>query len=87
MSNEQEIVAIEKTLARAGLLSEHYNKSVAKVLTEAGYRKADEVRKEIFKELFSAVEYEPLYDNDEGGYIRLKGIKELAKECGVEVDE
>ena len=41
MSNEQEIAAIEKLLARAGLLSEHYNKSVAKVLVEAGYRKAD----------------------------------------------
>ena len=41
MSNEKEIAAIEKLLARAGLLSEHYNKSVAKVLVEAGYRKAD----------------------------------------------
>ncbi len=41
MSNEQEIAAIAKTLAKAGLLSEHYNKSVAKVLVEAGYRKAD----------------------------------------------
>ena len=41
MSNEQEIAAIEKALAKAGLLSEHYNKSVAKVLVDAGYRKAD----------------------------------------------
>ncbi len=39
MSNEQEIAAIAKTLARAGLLSEHYNKSVATVLVEAGYCK------------------------------------------------
>ncbi len=41
MSNEQEIAAIAKTLAKAGLLSESYNKAVAKVLVEAGYRKAD----------------------------------------------
>ncbi len=41
MSNEKEIAAIEKTLERAGLLGEYYNKSVARVLVEAGYRKAD----------------------------------------------
>lgn len=43
--------------------------------------------KRIFKELLSAAEYEPLYDNDEGGYVRLKEIMELAKKCGIEVDE
>lgn len=41
MSNEQEITAIEKTLAKAWLLNESYNKVVARVLVKAGYRKAD----------------------------------------------
>ena len=43
--------------------------------------------KRIIKELLSAAEYEPLYDNDEGGYVRLKEIKEIAKKYKVEVDE
>lgn len=38
---------IEKTLARAGLLSECYNESVAKVLAEAGYRNAHDLEAEI----------------------------------------
>ena len=41
MDNEQEIAAIEKTLARAGLLSESYNKAAARALVKAGYCKAD----------------------------------------------
>ena len=41
MSNEQEIAAIAKTLAKAGLLSESYNKAAARVLVKTGYRKAD----------------------------------------------
>ena len=48
---------------------------------------AKETAKRIFKELLSAAEYEPLYDNDEVGYVRIKEIMELAKKCGLEVDE
>lgn len=40
---------------------------------------------EIIKELYSAREFEPLYDNDTNGYIRLKEIKEIAKKYGVEL--
>ncbi len=43
--------------------------------------------KEILQELFGAREFEPLYDRDTSGYVRLKEIKELSKKYGVEVDE
>ena len=41
MEKEKEITAIAKTLAKAGLLSESYNKAVARVLVKAGYRKPE----------------------------------------------
>lgn len=44
-----------------------------------------EIAKEILEELFSAREFESLYDRDTNGYIRLKEIIELAKKYGVEV--
>lgn len=47
MNKEKEIVAIEKTLAKAGLLSEHYNKAVARVLVEASYHKFEDLEAEI----------------------------------------
>ena len=43
--------------------------------------------KAIINELLSAREFEPLYDLDESGYVRLKYVKEIAKKYGVEVDE
>lgn len=55
MLKEQEQAVIERILSRAGLLSEYYNKAVAKVLVEVGYRKADEVRKETAKEILQAL--------------------------------
>ena len=42
---------IEKELYRAGLLSESYNKAVANVLVEAGYRKEEDVSRETAKEI------------------------------------
>lgn len=43
--------------------------------------------KEILQELFGAREFEPLYDCDTSGYVRLKEIKELSKKYGIEVDD
>lgn len=43
--------------------------------------------KDILEELYSAREFEPLYDCDTGGYIRLKEIKEIANKYGIEVDD
>ena len=39
--------------------------------------------KEILQELFGAREFEPLYDCDTSGYVRLKEIKELSKKYGI----
>ncbi len=41
MDKEKEIAAIEKALAKAGLLSESFNKAAARVLVKEGYCKAD----------------------------------------------
>lgn len=74
---------------------------VAKALYNAGYRKIDEVRKEMAKEIFKAIK--EIIDNAEHivdnyysswcpniGYDKKqvdKGIYELAKQYGVEVEE
>ena len=85
MSNEKEIAAIEKTLERAGLLSESYNKAAAKVLVKAGYRKADEIRKEtieeVFRELFCTIK-------EVGDFIITQSdIIEWAQGYGITIEE
>lgn len=87
MENKDKQKEIEQELYRGGLLNEHYNKAVAKVLTEAGYRKADEVRKEALK-----VAYQNLYDmckhgNFKNGKCGAQDVLIWAREEGIELDE
>ena len=80
MDKEKEIAKITKALAKGGLLSESYNKSAARVLVEAGYRRTDEVSKETAKEILDNL-YRYPHEYHE------KRILELAKKFDVEVDE
>lgn len=85
MLKEQEQAVIERILSRAGLLSEYYNKAVAKVLVEAGYRKADEVRKETAKEILDLlIRYDDGDSNNEAINLIIDhyGLREY-----IEVDE
>ena len=81
MSNEQEIAAIEKALERAGLLGEYYNKSVARALVNAGYRKTVDVAKKILQDIDNLAA--------ECGLDKFRAVelRKYAKRLGVEVDE
>ena len=82
MDKEKEIAKITKALAKGGLLSESYNKSAARVLVEAGYRRMDEVSKETAKELLDKLlVISPL------GYEQLKAfVRVREQEYGIEVE-
>ncbi len=64
--------------------------NLLRTLDEANER-AEEIRKEAAKEILREIlgwgEYEPLYDNDGSGYVRIKHIKSEVAKYGVEVDE
>ena len=57
-------------------------KEYAKALIDAGYRKADEVRKETAKEIFQEWHSDLKIKGEDTNYVRL-----LAKMYGVEVEE
>ena len=81
MDNEREVEQMVKTLYRAGVMSETYNKVVAKVLVEAGYRKAEDVQKETVMEVL-----DKLLTISPIGYEQLKAfVKVREEEYGVEV--
>ena len=76
---------IEKELYRAGLLSESYNKAVAKVLTEAGYRKADEAEKRTAKNIAEWLEFRYGHGDPNGKLLELSQM--IRKNYGVAMNE
>ncbi len=64
--------------------------NLLRTLEEANER-AEEIRKgtakAVLREILGWGEYEPLYDRDESGYVRIKHIKSEIAKYGVEVDE
>ncbi len=65
----------------------HCANCIAKKLTDAGYRKADEVRKETAKEILQDLYDEASKYCDDTMGLNTYEIKQLANKYGVEVDE
>ena len=88
LDREKELNQMLQTIYRAGVMSETYNKLVAKVLIDAGYRKANEVRKETAKEILQAMNEKMNMLTGCGVPYHVKQfMEEIAKKYGVEVDE
>lgn len=88
MNKKQEKAEMIKLI---GNVKPFYIETIAKALYDAGYRKVDDVRKEMAKEILQTL-YDECYEiNDEtgesmGNFVSDDDILCLAKHYGVEVD-
>lgn len=88
MNKKQEKAEMIKLI---GNVKPFYVETIAKALYDAGYRKVDDVRKEMAKEILQTL-YDQCYEiNDEtgesmGNFVSDDDILCLAKHYGVEVD-
>lgn len=88
MNKKQEKAEMIKLI---GNVKPFYVETIAKALYDAGYRKVDDVRKEMAKEILQTL-YDECYEiNDEtgesmGNFVSDDDILCLAKHYGVEVD-
>ena len=88
MNKKQEKAEMIKLI---GNVKPFYVETIAKALYDAGYRKVDDVRKEMVKEILQTL-YDKCYEiNDEtgesmGNFVSDDDILCLAKHYGVEVD-